>query len=93
MQVDISEGILASCIHPVFRSRPEYPHSGLSAKVIGNCSIFELPGQTVSRSESDLVFKVLQSLQTAGHCYSRERFNHCLCYCVGYCNLPPALQN
>lgn len=26
----------------------------------------------MARSESDLVFKVLQSLQTTGHCYSSE---------------------
>lgn len=85
MQVDVSESILAGS--------PKYPPSGLSAKVMGNYSVFELPGQTLSRSESDLVFKVLQSLKTASHCYSRQRFNHRLCCCVGYCNLPPALQN
>lgn len=87
MQVDISEVILATCIHPSFLSGPKYSCSGLSAKVIGNCSVFEMPGQTVSSSEKDLMFKVLQSSQTACCCYSRKRFNNCLCYYVGYCNL------
>lgn len=65
MQTDVSEGILACGIHPVFYSRLKYPSADLSAKVIGNCTTFELPGRTMSGAESNLVSCLAVTL----HCW------------------------
>lgn len=48
--------------------------------------IVSLRYRMLSNSKSDSVFRLFRSFQTARHCYSRESFNHCLCYCVGYCS-------